>query len=95
MEQVIKAAEENPDERLGVDYDGRYRGKNGPTYAELLKDAQAGTIKPEKAYNIIKHDRDIIRKRAEAEAAAAALVISLLLLLPLLSSYRHYKSHET
>jgi DNA modification methylase len=73
VEQVIKVVEENPDTRLGVDYDGRYRGKSGPTYAELLRDARAGTIKPSKAYNIIKHERDIVRKREEAEAAAKAL----------------------
>jgi ParB-like chromosome segregation protein Spo0J len=73
VEQVIKAAEEAPDTRLGVDYDGRYRGKSGPTYAELLKDARAGTVKPEKAYNIIKHERNIIKKREEAEKAAKEL----------------------
>jgi DNA modification methylase len=73
VEQVIKVAENSPATKLGMDYDGRYRGKSGPTYSELLTDARKGVIKPEKAYNIIKHDKDNLRKRTEAQVVAREL----------------------
>jgi 16S rRNA G966 N2-methylase RsmD len=72
---VIKACQESPEKRLEFDYDGRYRGHEGPTYGQLLEDARAGNrnLTPARAYNALKRDLDIKAKRAEAQAAAQGL----------------------
>jgi ParB-like chromosome segregation protein Spo0J len=58
--QVIEAVKATPDRKLWTDYDGRYRGKAGPTYAELLEECRQGKqLKPSKAYSLIKQDKEI------------------------------------
>jgi DNA modification methylase len=76
MDKIIKAAEENPNRELGLDYDGRYRGHGGPTYARLLQDVLRNDDKalpPSKACSIIKRDNEVLRKRAEASDSAKSL----------------------
>lgn len=73
MRQVKQAAQTTPDKRLEFDYDGRYRGKAGPTYAQLFKDTLADKLTPSKAYNTLKRVENINAKRAEAKAAVTTL----------------------
>ena len=72
-EQVIKTALETPNARLETDYDGRYRGRSGPTISDLLTDVREENLTIPKAYNILKHNTIIKTKRAEAEFAAREL----------------------
>ena len=72
VEQVVKAAKASPEEKLEYDYDARYRGHEGPTYAQLLSDARIGRLTPVEAYNVLKRDQRIKAKRAEAAEAATA-----------------------
>jgi DNA modification methylase len=73
VDYVNKAVQECPLTELPNDYDGRFRGISGPTYARVLEDAREGKIKPAKAYKIIKHCEQIISKLDETRAAAVAL----------------------
>jgi SAM-dependent methyltransferase len=72
VEQVVKAAKESQEEKLEYDYDARYRGHEGPTYAQLLSDARIGRLTPVEAYNVLKRDQRIKAKRAEVAEAATA-----------------------
>jgi DNA methylase/ParB-like nuclease domain len=73
VEQVIKTAQQSPENNLEYSYDGRYRGHEGPSYAQLLEDARAGKLSPVEAYNALKRDQRIKAKRAETKASISGM----------------------
>lgn len=73
MRQIKQAAKVTPDKKLWADYDGRYRGKAGPTYAQLFNDTLEDKLTPSKAFSLIRHDKHILEQRAKLEAAAPSL----------------------
>ena len=54
----------------------RSAGKTGATWNDVLLDAREDKIRPSKAYNIIKYENEIARKRAETEAFARELKLA-------------------
>ncbi len=76
VDQIIQAAQADPDRKLAIHYEGAVHPDRHPTYGSIATAVRQEKIPLEKAYKLIDRDRKIIQKRLEVKQATADLKLS-------------------